>query len=257
VSALSAGSHSSAPPQAGRDLRLAADVWREAWRPTWRNRLHWLVWITVLAGELALVAMLHGGNIYDWEISLTRWIQSLSFPGWLFDITSTPTNTLALSFLAFVLPVMAVLLLVRHWAAAGILVVTLALHVLSNFPKQLVDRVRPSEAFEGITGVGGTRSFPSGHAEFVVSFYGFLAYLIAIHLERTWQRVAVVVIWLLFALATGYGRVDAGRHWPLDVFYSYAIGLAILSGTIWLHQAFLAGLKARRERNQSEVESVL
>jgi undecaprenyl-diphosphatase len=87
-------------------------------------------------------------------------------------------------------------------------------------------------------GVGGFQSFPSGHSEYVVTFYGFLAYLLMLHTADRRLRGAIFVAWLAFAIATGFGRIALGRHWPLDVLTSYLIGLGLLSGLIWLHSAF-------------------
>ena len=58
-----------------------------------------------------------------------------------------------------------------------------------------------------------------------------------LHLERRWMRWAVGIGWVAFALATGFGRIALGRHWPIDVLASYVIGLGLLSGMIWLHSA--------------------
>jgi membrane-associated phospholipid phosphatase len=91
--------------------------------------------------------------------------------------------------------------------------------------------------FDGIEGVGGSQSFPSGHAEYVVTFYGFLAYLLVLHARTQAQRAAIVVAWGIFALATGFGRIAEGRHWPLDVLASYVVGFGLLAGLIWLYRA--------------------
>ena len=111
------------------------------------------------------------------------------------------------------------------------------LHIAAQFPKAIVDRERPSALFEGIEGVGGPQSFPSGHSEYVVTFYGLLAYLVVRRLRARWQRALVLGAWIAFVLATGFGRVAEGRHWPVDVLASYAIGLGLLSGLVWLHTA--------------------
>jgi membrane-associated phospholipid phosphatase len=42
---------------------------------------------------------------------------------------------------------------------------------------------------------------------------------------------------MAFVLATGFGRVAMGRHWPIDVLASYVVGLGLLSGLIWIHRA--------------------
>jgi membrane-associated phospholipid phosphatase len=116
-----------------------------------------------------------------------------------------------------------------------LLLLTFPIHVVSLFPKALVDRERPSAAFEGIEGIGGGQSFPSGHAEFVITFYGFLAYFLVVHVTKAWQRWTIVATWIALAGLTGLGRVAEGRHWPLDVMFGYVIGLGVLSGMVWLH----------------------
>jgi membrane-associated phospholipid phosphatase len=156
----------------------------------------------------------------------------------VFDVSSTLTNTLSVPFALLFAAITAGVLLSGHRGAAVLLLLSFPLHVLAQFPKALVDRERPSAAFEGIEGVGGLQSFPSGHAEYVITFYGFLAYLLMLHFTARWQRALILTTWIAFVLATGFGRVAEGRHWPLDVFASYVIGLGLLSGLIWLHTAF-------------------
>lgn len=188
--------------------------------------------------ELALMAVLWDGRIFGWEQEIARQFQDVPGKRIVFDITSTATNTLSLPFLLIFLVIISIALLRGHRGAAALLLLTFPLHVLAQFPKALVDRPRPSSAFEGIAGVGGSQSFPSGHSEYVVTFYGFIAYLLMLHFTGQWTRAAIFVTWLVFTLATGFGRVALGRHWPLDVLTSYLIGLGLLSGMIWLHSAF-------------------
>jgi undecaprenyl-diphosphatase len=215
-------------------IRAAA---RFATRPTRRNLLHWVSWALALVVELALVALLGDGHIYGWELALTRHLQAVSGRYPIFLITSTLTNTLSLPFLAIFAVILSLVLRSGHRAAALLLVLSFPLHVLAQFPKALIDRPRPSVAFDGIAGVGGVQSFPSGHAEYVVTFYGFLTYLALQHITSRWVRGVALLGWAVFALATGFGRVALGRHWPLDVLASYVIGLGLLSGLIWLHTA--------------------
>jgi membrane-associated phospholipid phosphatase len=223
------------PNRAGVDVRAAAAF---AFRPTRRNLLHWLSWAVAFGVELALVAVLWNGRIFGWEQDLTRRLQDVPGKRIVFDVTSTLTNTISLPFLVIFLAIVSITLLLGHRGAAVLLLLTFPLHVLSQFPKALVDRPRPSAAFDGIIGVGGTQSFPSGHSEYVVTFYGFLAYLLMLHVANRWARAGIFAAWLVFVLATGFGRVALGRHWPLDVLTSYIIGLGLLSGMIWLHSAF-------------------
>ncbi len=181
--------------------------------------------------------ILRRGQTYAWERWLTRRFQDVPGRQTIFDITSTLTNTISPTFLLIFLAILAVTRTLGHRGAALLLLLTFPLHVLAQWPKALIDRPRPSGNFDGIVGVGGFQSFPSGHSEYVVTFYGFLAYLVMLHLDRRWMRWAVGASWIVFALGTGFGRIALGRHWPIDVLASYLIGLGLLSGMIWLHSA--------------------
>lgn len=215
-------------------LRLAFIV---GFQPSRRNMLHWASWVLTLGLEITLVLVLRDGDIYGWEQNLTRLLQRIPTHETYLSAINFFTNTLSLPFLAlFAVIVTAVYLRGRRLDAA-LFLLTFPLHVLSQFPKALIDRPRPSSAFEGIEGVGGFQSFPSGHAEFVVSFWGFLAVVVWSRLEHHWQRVAVIAAWLGLALTTGMLRIAMGRHWPVDIFASYIFGLGILSGLIWLRRS--------------------
>jgi undecaprenyl-diphosphatase len=237
--------------EVGQVALPAAGVLRDAaffaFRPTRRNLLHWGSWALALGVELALVVVLQSGRIYGWEQAITRRLQAVPGKRLVFDVTSTLTNTISVPFALIFLAIVGFVLLLGHRGAALLLALTFPLHVLAQFPKALVDRPRPSADYEGIVGVGGFQSFPSGHSEYVVTFYGFLAYLLMLHARDRRLRAAIFVAWLVFALATGFGRVALGRHWPLDVLTSYLIGLGLLSGMIWLHSAFRY-VKERRPR---------
>lgn len=238
--AIPAASLPLTPPAAHPTHR--ADVLRAAaafaFRPTRRNLLHWLSWALALGVELALVVILQDGQIYGWEQSIARRLQDVPGKRIVFDVSSTLTNSLSLPFLLMFLAIVAVVVVLHHRGAAVLLLLTFPLHVLAQFPKALVDRPRPSPAFDGIDGVGGFQSFPSGHSEYVVTFYGFLAYLLMLHASGPRRKAAIFAAWVILVLATGFGRVALGRHWPLDVLTSYLIGLGLLSGMVWLHTAF-------------------
>jgi membrane-associated phospholipid phosphatase len=211
---------------------------REGFRPTRRNALFWTSWAVALGFELVMMGVLWGGHIYGWEQSVARAFQDVPGRQVVFDLSSTITNTISVEFALLFAVIVGGAYLLRFRAEAALLLLAFPLHVLAQFPKFFLERPRPSSAFEGIEGVGGLNSFPSGHSEFVVTFYGFIAYLLIGRASRPWQRWAIAVAFLAFALATGFGRVALGRHWPVDVLSSYVIGLGILSGLIWLHTTY-------------------
>lgn len=219
-------------------LALVRDAVPLAVTPSRRNLLHWLSWVVTLSVVLTMTVILVDGQVYGWEEYLTRRVQEADYPIWLIRITSDSlTSPFMWQGALVIVSIVTVLWLLRQRVAAALAVLALPLHVFGNFPKAIVDRERPSELFEGIEGVGGGLSFPSGHSEFAVTFFGFLAFLALIHLRGRLQRVGVVLVWLIFASTAGIGRIAHGRHWPLDVLIGYVIGIGLLSGLIWLHTA--------------------
>ena len=218
-------------------VSLALRAGRLGFTPTLRNQLHWLSWGLSLAVVLSLTVVLMDGHIFAWEQSLTRTIQDTPYPKALTEIAATLTNSLSLEFAVFALALSGWLVLRGHPGAATLILLTFPLHVLGLFSKALVDRERPSAAFEGIDGAGGASSFPSGHAEFSITFYGFLAYLLMLRFRTPGQRALIIGSWLTLVVATGFTRIEEGRHWPMDVMTGYLIGLGLLSGMIWLHSS--------------------
>jgi len=222
---------------------------RAAFRPTPRNVAHWASWAVTLAVLLATTLVLMGGDVYRWEVDATREIQSWEYPRWLFRITSEHLTDPMSHEGAGIFLVLAGALWFGGRRVEGLIVLLIfPLHVLANFPKALVERGRPSEITDGITGVGGANSFPSGHAEYAISFYGFLVFLALLQLKLGWQRAALVTAWLLFAVLCGVGRIAHGRHWPLDVLASYVTGIGLLSGLVWLYVAMRSPFDKSPER---------
>ena len=202
-------------------LGLLRDAFGIAVTPSRRNLLHWLSWAVALSIALSFTAVLSGGRIYGWEQDITREFQEWDYPEWAFQVTSSNLGDpmawqggliMASAFIG--------LLFLRHRVEAALVVLIFPLHVLGNFPKAIIDRERPSEMFDGIVGVGGDMSFPSGHAEYAVTFFGFLTFVALAHLSGRVQRAGIVLLWICFAILAGFGRIAHGHHWPLDVLTS-------------------------------------
>ncbi|HJT56568.1 MAG TPA: phosphatase PAP2 family protein [Ktedonobacteraceae bacterium] len=75
-------------------------------------------------------------------------------------------------------------------------------------------------------------SFPSGHTETDVAYYGFLLYLSFTPPVRQWRYHNYLIPFQIFAaldiLLIGYSRILEGEHWLTDVLAGY------LSGALWL-----------------------
>ena len=83
--------------------------------------------------------------------------------------------------------------------------------------------------------LGGT-SFPSGHVLTYVTFYGFLAFLLAEHLDDGPLRNASVASLTGLLALVGPSRIQQGHHWATDVTASYLLGLAYVLALIELYR---------------------
>lgn len=230
----------------GRSRRASAFIRRAfayAVAPTRHNLGHWALCAGMLAMELCLIVVLRDGRIYEWEQDLTRLFQKTPGRHATFDVANFLTNTISLEFMVVFVAVVAAVAALRMYSGAFLLLLTFPVHVLAQFPKAIIERPRPSPAYPGIEGVGGYLSFPSGHAEFVISFYGLLTYLLVGRVRSRPGRWAMVAGWLGLVLTTGFARIAMGRHWPIDVLASYGIGVGVLSGLLWLHHALRAAAR--------------
>jgi undecaprenyl-diphosphatase len=137
----------------------------------------------------------------------------------------------------FVLPaiVSSVFAWKRHWHLFALIVGLFLLHFVLISPKIFLEAYRPSPAF-GVEGAGGLGSFPSGHVQWAVSFYGFIAYLIWNRSRRHLSRAAAIAAWAGIVLLTMMGRIELGRHWPIDTVGGVLAGLVALHLLIALHR---------------------
>ena len=96
----------------------------------------------------------------------------------------------------------------------------------------IVARPRPSSPLIHIFMPEPFHSFPSGHVENVVVYYGFLLYLSLSKPVSQWRYRWILIPFQLYAalniLLVGYSRVIEGSHWLTDSLGGY------LSGALWL-----------------------
>ncbi len=124
--------------------------------------------------------------------------------------------------LALALGVSGILLLKRYKYFLAGLWVSLAGSVASvTVLKSLFGRPRPDLGVY----IEQSASFPSGHANISVAFYGFLAYIVFRHTRR---RLRVVVLAFVVAFLIGLSRLYLDEHYLSDVLNGYLVG------SIWL-----------------------
>lgn len=96
-------------------------------------------------------------------------------------------------------------------------------------------------------------SFPSGHTETDVVYYGFLLYLSFTPPVRQWRYHYYLLPFQVFAaldiLLIGYSRILEGEHWLTDVLAGYLSGALWLALCIFLYGWITAWIKQRQQLN--------
>ncbi|MDA8233568.1 MAG: phosphatase PAP2 family protein [Clostridia bacterium] len=82
---------------------------------------------------------------------------------------------------------------------------------------------------------GGGYSFPSGHAQGVATFWGYLAARVANSRFTYWAAALVLLVSL--------SRIYLGLHYPVDVLAGIALGLVIVYGFRQLEKGVIPKLK--------------
>lgn len=122
----------------------------------------------------------------------------------------------------------------RQWRLLALVVAAFVLHLLLISPKVFIEAYRPSPAF-GVEGGGGLSSFPSGHVQWAASFYGFLAYLAWQYARQIPARVGIAAGYIGIVGLTMLGRIELGKHWPIDTVAGVLAGIIAVRLLVMLH----------------------
>lgn len=106
--------------------------------------------------------------------------------------------------------------------------------------KAVVARPRPLNTLVNVLQSVSGNSFPSGHVMFYTIFFGFLFFLVTLHLPRSWLKGTLLVLLGSLIVLVGPSRIYVGAHWLSDVIAAYLIGLVILLTAIELYLKYLA-----------------
>jgi undecaprenyl-diphosphatase len=113
----------------------------------------------------------------------------------------------------------------RIWSAALAMVLMPVGGVINTLiGVLLVERTRPHLAGLERTSLNfEERSFPSGHVEGAILFYG-LIFLLARRIEDRAIRLAIQAGSVVIVASTSFGRIWQGAHWPSDVLGALLLG---------------------------------
>lgn len=117
----------------------------------------------------------------------------------------------------------------RRWLDIIVSAGTAGLASLTNYSiMQLVHRPRPVGPGLHVDGHVGFPSFPSGHVEHALAFYGIVLFL-TFQVRRPQPLLWLVrVLLILVIVMEGPSRLVTGEHWPSDIL------AALIWGAFWL-----------------------
>lgn len=226
-----------------RPVRLGL---RSGWAPLLRTHRWFIVAeLLILIAALILVVIVKGhpgplpGDVrltLDWQ----RLVRPHRLPTWLLEADSTINWPIPAGIGATI--IVAAFALSRRYLDIVVALGTMAAATSTNFlTSRFVQRPRP--AGFGIyvhQQIAHVYSFPSGHVEHALAFFGIVIFL-TFQVQRLTPRLAVA-LWLVRLYLLGqiilmpFSRVVEGEHWPSD-------NLAgLLYGGFWL----LVGIHAYR-----------
>jgi membrane-associated phospholipid phosphatase len=187
------------------------------------NRLQVAVALSIFFAIVLLDAMLR--PLAGFDLPVIRRVQAFDAPG-LESYLST-VGLLTGSIGAIVVWALATVAFAtrRIWSAALAMVLMPVGGVINTLiGTLLVERTRPHLAELERTSLNfEERSFPSGHVEGAILFYGFI-FLLARRIENRALRLAIQVGSVAIVASTSFGRVWQGAHWPSDVLGALLLG---------------------------------
>jgi len=178
----------------------------------------------------------HHPGPFSFDVTITRWIQSLEFPG-LHTLLSFFNNMAAFEIGGVLALVFVVLLLwfkARPLEALAISAIA-GLWPLDNIVVNLVDRPRPAADLVQTWGVGSGYSFVSGHAAAAVAFYGLIAFLVFVNIkDRLIRSLAIGSAFFMVAMVS-ISRLYFAAHWPSDMLGGYLMGALVLGAIAYVY----------------------
>jgi membrane-associated phospholipid phosphatase len=223
-----------------------------------RHRIEAVLWILgLIVYIIACVAIHLHPQPYPVDLSTTEAVQHANTPVPILDVVNFPSllNNPIPSAVALLIWTVGLLLAgliakLRHsaavlWVMSAIFLAiavmsSTALNVLSD---EIVGRPRPNPRTEPIhmyTTLVPFPSFPSGHTEHDIVFYGFLLYLSFTKPVREWRYHWWLLPLQIYAvydiIAIGYSRIYLGDHWLTDILGGYLEGAIYLFFFIFLYR---------------------
>ena len=173
---------------------------------------------------------------FSFDLPITRQVQSLNSPV-TFNLFS------AMSWIGYnpqieiiTLIIISIIFLSGFIKAAYISSVNAVITLLVSITiKNYIHRSRPTtdlvQVFKHLPDYG----FPSGHVLFYTSFFGFIFYLVYLHMKPSFLKKILLTVIALLIVSIAPSRIFLGAHWASDTLASYLLGSILLLLTINLY----------------------
>lgn len=225
-----------------------------------RYRIGVMLWLLGLVVFIVSCFVVHTHpQPYSFDLTATETVQGFHPWSWLNALLEFPStlndpipSEVALSTWFGGMLVAALILWLKHhglaalrWLQASIFLVTTVMSSagVNVLVDVLVGRPRPNPHTEPVhvsTPIVAFPTYPSGHTEHDVAYYGFLLYLSLTRPVREWKYRWLLLPLQLYAvfdiLAIGYSRILEGDHWLTDVLAGYLEGALCLFFFIFLYR---------------------
>jgi len=179
---------------------------------------------------------------WPFDLQTTLYVQGLHIWGWVtacltfinvFNNGIPAAVELALWFV--------ILLLLRQFRYALFIGLgSAAFDGLNGLLGNIVARPRPDPHLVHVSMAEPTYSFPSGHVEHCIVYYGILLYISFTPPLRQWRYRWLLLPFQIFAILTilcvGFARIEAGSHWITDVLAGYLSGVLLLTILLILYR---------------------
>ncbi len=239
-----------------------------------RHRVEVTLWLIGLLVFIVSCFIIHSHpQPYPFDITTTQTVQGWHLAPWLLTLIVIPSilNDPVASAVALTLWVAGMILVgfVRYlrklpaatWFLAGI---ALGVTVMSSAGLNVlldiaVGRPRPNPRVDHIqlhTPLVPFPTYPSGHTEHDMVYYGFLLYLSFTRSVREWRYHWILLPLQIYAvfdiIDIGLSRIYEGDHWLTDVLGGYLEGAIYLFFFIFLYRWVTDWLARRRQRKTGE-----
>lgn len=138
------------------------------------------------------------------------------------------------------------------WTGVCIAAGTAAMDGLDGLLSLIVGRPRPSSPLIHVFAPEPFHSFPSGHVENDLVYYGFLLYLSFTGPVRRWRYRWILIPFQILAalviLTIAYSRIYEGSHWLTDTLGGYISGAVFLALLIFIYRWGARKILERRNR---------